>query len=191
MKTILRPSVFTGPAPLALIALLFLMAREAVATTAQSATPAQNKACADCHAKSSPALVMEWQRSRHAEVKVGCLDCHAAETNRIGAWKHEGMWITTLVTPKDCGQCHETEVQQFSHSHHAKAGEILASLDNVLAEKVAGMPGNKADAVNGCWQCHGTIVKFKRDKRAKSSAPARKAGRSLILTPGRTAASDG
>ena len=77
------------------------------------------------------------------------------------------MWITTLVTPKDCGQCHEAEVQQFSHSHHAKAGEILASLDNVLAEKVAGMPGNKADAVNGCWQCHGTIVKFKRDDKGE------------------------
>ena len=26
----------------------------------------------------------------------------------------------------------------------------------MLAEKAAGMPGNIADAVNGCWQCHGT-----------------------------------
>ena len=47
----------------------------------------------------------------------------------------------------------------FSRSHHARAGEILASLDNVLAEKAAGMPGNIADAVNGCWQCHGSEVK--------------------------------
>ena len=45
------------------------------------------------------------------------------------------------------------------------AGDILASLDNVLAEKAAGMPGNIADAVNGCWQCHGTIIKFKRDAK--------------------------
>ena len=167
MKTILRPSVFARLVPFAIIALLLIAACEAGATTAQSATPAQNKACADCHAKSSPALVMEWQRSRHAEVGVGCLDCHGAETNRIGAWQHEGQWITTIVTPNDCGQCHEAEVQQFSHSHHAKAGEILASLDNVLAEKVAGMPTNKADAVNGCWQCHGTIVKFKRDEKGE------------------------
>jgi formate-dependent nitrite reductase cytochrome c552 subunit len=58
-------------------------------------------------------------------------------------------------------------VDHHSHSHHAKAGEILASLDNVLAEKVAGMPTNKADAVNGCWQCHGTIVKFKRDEKGE------------------------
>ncbi len=134
---------------------------------AQAITAAQNQACVDCHRKTSPALVMEWQRSRHAEVRVGCLDCHGANTNKPGAWKHEEAWITTLVTPKDCGECHEVEVAQFSKSHHAKAGEILASLDNVLAERATGMPGNIADAVNGCWQCHGAIIKFKRDAKGE------------------------
>jgi hypothetical protein len=43
----------------------------------------------------------------------------------------------------------------------------LASLDNVLAEKAAGMPGNIADAVNGCWQCHGSIIKYLRDDSGK------------------------
>jgi hypothetical protein len=128
---------------------------------------AQNKACVDCHQKTSPALVMEWKRSRHSGVGVGCLDCHGSDAKVVGAWQHEGQWITTLVTPKNCGQCHETELKEFSHSHHAKAGEILASLDNVLAEKVAGMPGNIADAVNGCWQCHGSIIKFKRDEHGE------------------------
>jgi len=56
-----------------------------------------------------------------------------------------------------------TKHLEFSRSHHTQAGEILASLDNVLAEKAAGMPGNFTDAVNGCWQCHGRIIKFKRD----------------------------
>jgi hypothetical protein len=130
-------------------------------------TPEQNKACADCHHKTSPALVMEWERSKHSKNQVGCLDCHGADPTKVGAWKHQGAWITTLVTPKDCAQCHEPEVEQFSRSHHAKAGEILASLDNVLAEKVAGMPGNIADAVNGCWQCHGSIIKFKRGADGK------------------------
>ena len=110
---------------------------------------------------------MEWERSKHSKNQVGCLDCHGADPTKVGAWKHQGAWITTLVTPKDCAQCHEPEVEQFSRSHHAKAGEILASLDNVLAEKVAGMPGNIADAVNGCWQCHGSIIKFKRDADGK------------------------
>ena len=28
---------------------------------------------------------------------------------------------------------------------------------------MAGLPDNIADAVNGCWQCHGSIVRFERD----------------------------
>jgi hypothetical protein len=78
-----------------------------------------------------------------------------------------GFSVSLLVTPKDCARCHEREYQEFSRSHHARAGEILASLDNVLAEKAAGMPGNIADAANGCWQCHGSIVRFQRDGKGE------------------------
>ena len=119
--------------------------------------------CVDCHRKNEPALVMEWERSQHAGFDVGCVDCHVADQEDIDAWEHAGLYISALVTPKDCSKCHEREFEEFSKSHHAKAGEILASLDNMLAEKVAGMPGNIADAVNGCWQCHGSIIKFERD----------------------------
>ena len=110
---------------------------------------------------------MEWQRSRHAQSGIGCLECHGADKTDIDGWNHHGVQVAALVTPKDCARCHDQEYQQFARSHHAKAGEILASLDNVLAERAAGMPGNNADAVNGCWQCHGTIVKFVRDKEGK------------------------
>jgi hypothetical protein len=138
-------------------------------SAAPGATPtaAQNKACADCHRKTSPALVMEWERSVHCQRSVGCLDCHGSDSAKPGAWLHEGSYVLVLVTPKDCSQCHEPEFKEFSRSHHARAGEILASLDNVLAEKAAGMPGNIADAVNGCWQCHGSIVKFQRDDKGQ------------------------
>jgi hypothetical protein len=136
----------------------------------------QNRACVECHRKSSPAMVMEWERSRHAGGGIGCVDCHGAKEGEPDAWKHEGAWVSTLVTPKDCARCHTTETEQFARSHHARGGEILASLDNVLAEKAAGMPGNIADAVNGCWQCHGSIVRFQRDekgqiKRAEQGRP--------------------
>lgn len=122
-----------------------------------------NQGCVSCHAKDSPALVMEWEFSRHAKVGIGCIECHTADKSDVDAWLHEGVYISALVTPKDCARCHTKEYEEFATSHHARAGEILASLDNVLAEKAAGMPGNIADAVNGCWQCHGTIVKFMRD----------------------------
>ena len=54
-----------------------------------------------------------------------------------------------ILTPRDCSRCHAKEYAEFESSHHAKAGDILASLDNVLAERAAGMPGNIADAVSG------------------------------------------
>jgi hypothetical protein len=125
---------------------------------------ASNEGCVECHSQSSPALVMEWERSGHAEYGVGCVDCHQADENDIDAWKHEGVYVSALVTPKDCGNCHARELEEFAGSHHSKAGEILASLDNILAERVAGLPDNNADAVNGCWQCHGSIIKFERDE---------------------------
>jgi formate-dependent nitrite reductase cytochrome c552 subunit len=127
----------------------------AVATSSQK--------CIDCHRRLAPALVREWEGSRHFQSGVACLECHGAESGDIDAWLHEGSTVSALVTPKDCGNCHDREYAEFARSHHARAGEILTSLDNVLAEKVAGMPGNIADAVNGCWQCHGTIIKFERD----------------------------
>ncbi len=125
----------------------------------------ESEKCVACHKKQSPALVMEWERSRHGQSDIGCFDCHGADKSDVDAWTHEGAVISTLVTPKDCAQCHDDEYKQFSQSHHAKAGEIIMSLDNVLACYAAGKPDNNADAVNGCWQCHGTIIKFKRDAK--------------------------
>jgi len=126
-----------------------------------------NKACVACHQLRSPALVMQWKASGHARFGVGCLDCHTADAADVDAWQHNGVWVSALVTPLDCARCHSDEYDQFKGSHHAKAGEILASLDNVLAEKAAGLPDNKADAVNGCWQCHGTIIKFLYDEQGE------------------------
>lgn len=135
--------------------------------------------CVSCHEQQSAALVQQWRSSRHAAVGIGCLACHEANEGEVDAWKHQGSWVSTLVTPKDCGKCHGAEFDEFTRSHHAKAGEIIASLDNVLALKVAGTPQNKADAVNGCWQCHGSIVTFKRgvDGQIERSGPE---GRPLI-----------
>lgn len=123
--------------------------------------------CEACHRKMSPALVAEWELSRHAKEDVGCVDCHGAKEGEPDAWMHKGAWVSVLVTPSDCAQCHDEEGGEFATSYHAKAGEILASLDNVLADKVAGTPTNKADAVNGCWQCHGSIIRFIRDGKGE------------------------
>ncbi len=118
-----------------------------------------NKDCFDCHQEKSPAITDQWSHSAHAEMGVGCFDCHQAEETDVDAWFHEGQRIATLVTPKDCGRCHPDIATEFQDSHHAAAGQILGSLDNVLGEIVEGVPA----ANSGCQQCHGSIIAFKTD----------------------------
>ncbi len=128
----------------------------------------QSKECLECHQKLNPGLYQQWGSSKHYRANVGCYECHQANVDDVDAFKHEGFTISVLVTPKDCARCHSKEVEQFTNSHHAKAGRILGSLDNVLAEVVEGNKGfhtqgfpegKSASAVNGCWQCHGTEIK--------------------------------
>ncbi len=119
----------------------------------------ESAACLECHETEMPAMVKEWRYSRHYGANVGCYECHGANTKDADAFEHNGYTIATIVSPKDCSKCHETEFNEFQKSHHAEAGNILGSLDNVLGEVVEGPMA----AVNGCKQCHGSIVKVNDD----------------------------
>lgn len=140
-----------------------------------AAVPASSKSCVECHQKTSPGIIDHWTGSTHAVKGVGCVECHQAEKKDVDAFDHYGAMIATIVTPRDCGRCHIEETKEFMASHHAKAGNILASLDNLLAETVEGSrepfnphsptPGMMVEKVNGmssvnvgCRQCHGSKV---------------------------------
>ncbi len=123
-----------------------------------------NDKCVTCHLKENRSLVDHYENSSHADADVGCFTCHSAAKDDILGYEHEGAFIKTIQTPNDCKFCHTREVQETSLSHHATAGEIMASLDNMLADVIASFPDTKADAVNGCWQCHGSILKLALDK---------------------------
>jgi hydroxylamine dehydrogenase len=111
--------------------------------------------CIGCHEMQSPSFVQEWRISRHAVKGVDCYTCHKAEKSDPDAMDHNGFTIAVLVTPKDCGRCHQKEVKEMTTSHHAKAGDILNSLDNYLGEVVGGPEA----VATGCWQCHGSKIK--------------------------------
>ncbi|MDX1300967.1 multiheme c-type cytochrome [Photobacterium sp.] len=122
----------------------------------------ESKECAACHKEKNPSIYAQWGRSKHYGANVGCYECHKADPGDKDLITHEGVDISVIVSPKDCSQCHNQEVDEFSKSHHAKAGQIIGSLDNFLAEVVEGaltMNGQSPVAVNGCWQCHGSEVK--------------------------------
>ena len=138
--------------------------------------PASSQKCIECHEQEQPGIVAQWHESRHAASGIGCYDCHRAEEGDADSYSHQGSLIATIVTPRDCGRCHGEVVAEFSASHHAKGGNILASLDNYLAEVVEGArvpfqphgttPGRGdfgivdglASASSGCKQCHGSKV---------------------------------
>lgn len=162
---------------LALMLACLLAAGPALATTKMSmntqdkAVKDMNVKCINCHLKENLSLVKQWQYSPHAAAKdgqVACYSCHAADKGDQLGYEHEGAFIKTILTPNDCGYCHERETQEMTKSHHATAGQIMASLDNVAGEVVCSMPDTKADAVNGCWQCHGSVVKTMKDKNGKA-----------------------
>lgn len=139
------------------------------------AVPASSRQCVDCHRQGTPGIIDHWKGSLHAVKGVGCADCHQAQKGDADAFDHYGKLIATVVTPRDCGRCHPDVRHEFEASHHAAAGNILASLDNFLAERVEGAPmdfdphsptpgrpleavNGKASAFSGCQQCHGSKV---------------------------------
>jgi hydroxylamine dehydrogenase len=147
----------------AALVLLCLAAAPVQAQTAPPAAPAaraawgapEGDACVACHRAQNPALTEEWRLSAHGQTGVNCFDCHRAQRGDPDAFEHNGFLISVIVSPKDCGGCHQKEVDDQKGSHHATAGQIIASLDNFLGEVVGGPP---AVAV-GCVQCHGSQIK--------------------------------
>lgn len=115
------------------------------------------KSCLGCH-QSMPGIVKQWE-----EVLIGMLESVATNATvpkkDPDAIDHYGFKVATIVSPKDCGQCHPGETAEQEASHHAEAGNILNSKDALLGQTLGGEP---AVAV-GCRQCHGSIVKANPD----------------------------
>ena len=177
--------MYWKPSPLLVAITVIILAGTALAATTASIdsnapdNDKRNRKCVQCHLKENKSLVLQWENSPHAMARndqVGCYTCHAAEKGDELGYMHEGAFIKAILTPRDCQHCHEPQTNQMAISRHAAAGDITASLDNMLAEVVCGMPSNKANGNSGCRQCHGSVVVIKRDKdhnvlRSDTGAP--------------------
>ncbi|MBS1272508.1 MAG: Hydroxylamine oxidoreductase [Candidatus Marinimicrobia bacterium] len=121
--------------------------------------PSDAGKCMTCHKEKTHGLYQQWLESAHGEHNVTCISCHGAKKSDADAFMHEEALIATLVTPKDCGQCHEKEAEEVANSYHATAGEILESKDAYLAQVIGGHPV----AITGCESCHGTKIEVDPD----------------------------
>jgi hypothetical protein len=135
--------------------------------------PKEAMACIACHRKEHPGIFTDWAKSRHANANVTCLDCHMAEvTDKDVSQSHYKQYeradtpygkpeykvpVTAVVTPKDCSRCHPDEAIQYERSKHANTMEIIWKIDLWL---IQGM-NSDFERLQGCYHCHGTILKMK------------------------------
>jgi len=87
----------------------------------QQPTPALAEAtgkCAQCHRRETPAIVFEYEQSRHALRGTNCLDCHRPVSGQP-SMDHNGFVISKTLTAANCAQCHAAEYEQFARSRHA------------------------------------------------------------------------
>jgi len=155
-----------------LLLIISLGAYGATTSSLPKELSAESKKCVECHSSTTASIYQQWGNSKHYRANVGCYECHEAKKGARGAFLHNGLFISVIVSPLDCARCHGKEAEEFMNSHHAKADRITGSLDNILADVAEGNNGMKtpafpkgvsAAAVNGCWQCHGTEVKVDAD----------------------------
>ncbi len=105
---------------------------------------AQGQACVECHKKTSPNIVTDWQLSKHSQNDVGCSVCHGTEhVTAADAAKAK------IPTPDTCAQCHEDKVAQFKKGKHAAAWAAIKAMPTIHAQPVAMIEGMK-----GCGGCH-------------------------------------
>ncbi len=113
--------------------------------------------CLECHEKNSPMVVEQWRESAHGKEGVMCMDCHNPEITKTIVSDRCKEKVAVVVSPIVCYNCHEKEVDEQDKTKHATTIHFFV---NVLKEgwTVKGA-ANDAERANGCYPCHGTIIK--------------------------------
>jgi hypothetical protein len=138
----------------------------------------KNSLCIDCHKEATPGIFNEWVDSRHADIGVGCYDCHQAKRDDPDSFRHEErFFISILVTPFDCAKCHKKITREYYHSAHAKALKNLEQMkESDPLYFSLGTSGSRSLA--GCSGCHGSKIELEEDGRpTNKSWPNNGAGR--------------
>ncbi|MBI5280932.1 MAG: cytochrome C [Candidatus Solibacter usitatus] len=100
--------------------------------------------CVDCHKKTTPGIVSDWQLSKHSQNGIGCDTCHGEAHNSAADTAK-----AKVPTPDTCATCHEAQVKQFKNSKHAAAWVALKAMPTAHAQPVA-----MVDGMKGCGGCH-------------------------------------
>jgi len=140
---------------------------------------AAGQECIECHRFEQPGIINDWKDSRHAHAGVTCIDCHRVESDSPMATQHETLvgtdvYISVLVPPSKCQQCHPVEVQQFNESGHFRSYRQIIPKDSLhaLVNKHEGQEHPEfgtAPNETGCMQCHGTELELDENNQPTSN----------------------
>ena len=100
--------------------------------------------CVKCHLETTPAIVSDWQLSRHSAMSVGCEVCHGGDHTTA-----DDVAESNSPTADTCAMCHARQFQQFSRGKHAAAWDVMNAMPTTHALPVALTQGMK-----GCGGCH-------------------------------------
>ncbi len=138
--------------------------------SAMAATSIVATSCTTCHGNGIlDAIYNDWNNSKHAQNGVTCEICHKANSTDVDAISHNGYTISVIVSPQDCGDCHDKEAREFEQSLHSLGAKyyeylfgkgVLPFLESqieggyILTEDDVNI--THAATLRGCQSCHGT-----------------------------------
>src|SRR4030065_2332210 len=67
--------------------------------------PLLGQQCVECHKKTTPNIVSDWQLSKHSQNDVSCTVCHGEDHKAA-----KNYAVARIPTPDTCAQCHEETV---------------------------------------------------------------------------------
>lgn len=127
-----------------------------------AAAPAYAQVCVDCHMKTTPNIVADWQASKHSKSGIDCTLCHGDKHTSA-----QDAALAKLPTPDTCAQCHEGRVAQYKKGKHALGWASMNAMPMAHMQPMALMEGQK-----GCGGCHKIGIKSEaeiRDLRKQGS----------------------
>ncbi|MEW6585331.1 MAG: multiheme c-type cytochrome [Nitrospirota bacterium] len=126
------------------------------------ALPVSADVCVDCHKKTTPQIVTDWELSGHSKGGVGCAACHGDQHKSA-----DDVAKAKIPLPDSCAGCHPTQVQQFKSGKHAFAWAAQWAMPTAHWQPMALMEGKK-----GCGGCHKIGLKTEDEIRKLSSQGA-------------------
>jgi len=121
--------------------------------TAFMASTAMAQVCVDCHKKTTPSIVTDWQLSKHSKNNITCAECHGDQHKSA-----TDVAKAKIPTADTCAACHPERVAQFKKGKHAFAWAAMKAMPTTHWHPMALIEGMK-----GCGGCHKIGLKSEQE----------------------------